>query len=78
VTDIQERTRFPGAPPGSYISEEGWLVYDDEAWTEDEWNCRRWVGRPHRATNDPKTLKRREQWREYNRRRKLAILAGEE
>lgn len=29
--------RFPGAPPGSYVTEEGWLVYGDEAWTEDDW-----------------------------------------
>lgn len=32
--------RFPSAPPGSYVSEEGWLVVGDEAWTEAEWRSR--------------------------------------
>ena len=31
-------TRFPDAPPGSYVCEEGWLIVGDEAWTEYEWN----------------------------------------
>jgi hypothetical protein len=29
--------RFPNAPEGAYVCEEGWLIIDDEAWTEEEW-----------------------------------------
>lgn len=30
-------SRFPDAPPGSYVSEEGWLITGQEAWTAEEW-----------------------------------------
>lgn len=30
--------RFPGAPPGSYVSDEGWLIVGEEAWTAEEWS----------------------------------------
>jgi hypothetical protein len=29
--------RYPGAPGDATISEEGWLIIGDEAWTEAEW-----------------------------------------
>lgn len=32
--------RFPGAPPESYVCEEGWLVCGEQAWTEREWSIR--------------------------------------
>jgi hypothetical protein len=32
--------RFPGAPKGAYVCEEGWLIVGDEAWTEAEWSTR--------------------------------------
>jgi hypothetical protein len=74
--------RFPNAPVDSYVSEEGWLIIDDEAWTEAEWRNPgvhgRPLGRPRHRNPTPKQLRRREQWRDCNRRRKLAILAGEE
>lgn len=28
---------FPDAPAGSYVSEEGWLICANEAWTVTEW-----------------------------------------
>ena len=28
---------FPGAPEGAALTEEGWLVIGDEAWTEEDW-----------------------------------------
>lgn len=45
---------FPDAPPGSYVCDEGWLIIDDEAWTEDEWAHRnRWlIGRPTKYTDE--------------------------
>lgn len=33
----QVAASFPGAPPGAVISEEGWLLIDDEAWTAEDW-----------------------------------------
>lgn len=29
--------RFPGAPAHASISEEGWLIIGEEAWTAEEW-----------------------------------------
>lgn len=51
--------RFPGAPPYAYVSEEGWLVCGDQAWTEEEWrgvHGREWRSR-HRIydADEPKT-----------------------
>lgn len=30
---------FPGAPEGAFISDEGWLVLGQEAWTVEEWRA---------------------------------------
>ena len=29
---------FPGAPLDAVYSEEGWLIIEDEAWTEHDWS----------------------------------------
>lgn len=29
---------FPGAPLDATYSEEGWLIIEDEAWTEHDWS----------------------------------------
>ena len=34
-------TRFPGAPKGAEYTDEGWLIWGDEAWTEHEWKLLR-------------------------------------
>jgi hypothetical protein len=34
----QRAPHFPDAPAGSYVCEEGWLVINDQAWTEAEWS----------------------------------------
>lgn len=74
------RNPFPDAPDGSYICEEGWLVVDDEAWTEDEWRARNQGTRPsywevreprrgHRYKTEAERIEaRRRSRREYNRR----------
>ena len=31
------RVKFPGAPAGSWVSPEGWLIVGDEGWTQHEW-----------------------------------------
>lgn len=69
-----DTTRFRNAPPGSYVSEEGWLIIDDEAWTAEEWNNRRWRKQDKynvRYTNDAERLEaRRRASREYRRRQR--------
>lgn len=30
-------TQFPGAPVNAEYTEEGWLIWGDEAWTAHEW-----------------------------------------
>jgi hypothetical protein len=68
--------RFPGAPDGSYVSEEGWLVVDDEAWTEHEWRIRMLVnpGTVRRyATEEERLEARRRTRRESARRRRAGM-----
>lgn len=36
--EVTDRSAFPDAPPGSYVTEQGWLVVGDQAWTAEEWN----------------------------------------
>lgn len=79
---------FPDAPPGSYVSDEGWLVIEDEAWTYEEWHTE--IGRAYRrvirpksprpkraaprryATEEERIEAHRRARREYNRRRRAA------
>lgn len=37
VTATPAISHFCGAPPDAWLTPEGWLVIDDEAWTLDEW-----------------------------------------
>ena len=69
--------RYPGAPPGSYVSEEGWLVVGAEAWTEEEWARReRWRDRrpkashPRRYASDEERLEARRRARRESARRR--------
>lgn len=74
------RTSFPGAPPGSYVSDEGWLIVGDEAWTLDEWThqraqAARASSRPTKyhiryATDDERREAKRRVRRESARRRR--------
>jgi hypothetical protein len=36
----EEPEAFPHAPPGSYVSDEGWLIVGGQAWTREEWATR--------------------------------------
>jgi hypothetical protein len=38
---MKDLSDFPDAPDGSYVCDEGWLIINDEAWTEEEWRYRR-------------------------------------
>ena len=60
-------TRFPNAPEDSYVCEEGWLVIDDEAWTEEEWAARiAWAQAQKRSKSSPEGLaRRRERMRRF-------------
>lgn len=51
-----DRRDFPGAPPGSYVCEEGWLIVGDEAWTPQEW-ASGWF--PHPRSGDSTKYTRR-------------------
>ena len=69
--------RFPKAPPGSYVCEEGWLIVGDEAWTEEQWNDRQWVKGARRgplryATEEERLEAKRRSAREYQRRKRAA------
>ncbi len=69
--------RFPEAPPGSYVSEEGWLVVGDEAWTEDEWRGGSFwrferADGPRRYTTDEERLEARRRARRESARRRRA------
>ena len=72
------RRDFPGAPQGSYVSEEGWLIVGDEAWTAHEWSTRPGgvglglgTGRPI-AYDDERHRRQREQKRLYYARKRAA------
>ena len=55
---------FPEAPPDAWISEEGWLIVGDEAWTVDEWRARsRWITGRKVKYNDEKHVRDRERKR---------------
>jgi hypothetical protein len=57
------KLRFPDAPEGSWVSDEGWLVIGDEAFTEEGWNGNE--GREYRAARNPAAGRRRSRrWRE--------------
>jgi hypothetical protein len=59
---------FPGAPDDAYLSEEGWLIIGDEAWTRSDWLTRNRLGRPIPDDPDDRVLRRRRTWRESKRR----------
>lgn len=67
--------RFPGAPAGSYVSDEGWLIVGDQAWTVEEWRQtslggRRPPGRPRASEGSPAVIaKRLNERRRYHARR---------
>lgn len=60
--------KFPGAPEGSYISEEGWLIVGDEAWTEREWTLELSVSARHERNHSRDNPDRRKRMNEYSRR----------
>ena len=70
---------FPGAPYGSYVNEDGWLIVGDEAWTEREWRARSGgvtlgrvqIGRPVQY-DDEAHRKDREKRRRLRARRRAA------
>jgi hypothetical protein len=68
---------FPGAPPGSYVCEEGWLIIGDQAWTLTEWNTALGGDERKKYQNryDSETARRearRRSKREYMRRKREA------
>lgn len=65
---------FRDAPPGSYISEEGWLIVGQEAWTLEEWNGVEDKAKyANRYTNHAdRVAARRRTRREYMRRKRAA------
>ena len=67
---------FRDAPPGSYVSEEGWLIVGDEAWTLQEWDDNPY-SRPRSIprsydTDDERLAAKRRANREYMRRKRAA------
>ena len=75
---------FPNAPPESYVSEEGWLIVGDEAWTSEEWRLRP-SERPKTvralsayADVDERLERRRASSREHMRRKRAAARAAQE
>jgi hypothetical protein len=60
---------FHDAPLGSYVSEEGWLITEDEAWTLAEWREKSKYNNRY-ATDEERREARRKTWREYMRRRR--------
>ena len=72
---------FPDAPADSYVSEEGWLICGEEAWTLHEWMAypnRRpgYIGVPQRArrydNDEDRKEARRRAGREHMRRKRAA------
>ena len=73
------RSLYPDAPAGSWISEEGWLVIGEEAWTSSEWASRVSTrptavvsGRPVRYDDDRHRKAREKKRRYYARKRAVA------
>lgn len=71
--------RFPGAPPSSYVCEEGWLIIRDQAWTEAEWRNRHrrlrragQIGRPVRYDDERHRLDRERKRLARQRRQAVA------
>lgn len=74
---------FPAAPARAYVSREGWLIVDDEAWTVQEWADSRWkrpggrpVGRPRKYESDDERREAKLRYdREYHRQRRVRAVA---
>lgn len=77
------RKDFPGAPIGSYVCEEGWLVVGDQAWTVEEWLSPLSIhrggrmgrnGRPLKYENETDRAEAKRRFdREYYRRRRERV-----
>lgn len=71
--------RFPNAPLDSWVSDEGWLIIGDEAWTEEEWqrrerfrDRRRKAPAPTRYATEEERLEARRRTRRESARRRRA------
>jgi hypothetical protein len=45
---------FPGAPANAFVSDEGWLLIGQEAWTVQEWRGRATSGKRPRTADGEK------------------------